>query len=305
MTVAVFGAPPVAPPAPRPRRPGLQHHWTDWTGRVWALSDYRSGAFLTDSGIRGMHLPPQTDHIATAAGVDGQSLRSFRVEARDVLWPVYIYSDEASDQWLTHDASWWRGLQPGRHGTWTVTTQNGSRRHLRMRGTGGADHAYRRDPSVSGWELYGVRALADDPYWYGDPVSASVGDEQVADFIDPDGSPPLHISGGLALAGLELSNDGDVAAWPVWTAIGPHPDLVLGVGDAVIEAPPLAAGERLVIDTSPWVRTALIDGVDATDSLGAADFRPVPPAGTVKLVASSSGSSQVSCEIRPRYYRAW
>lgn len=314
MTVAVFAVgvsvpdPPedLAPPVQGVDRSGVRHTFTSSSGVEWDLSDPSdAGVLLTDQGLRGLHLPPQSDFVDEAAGVDGQHQSGFRVNARDVFWPLLIWSDGGSQAWLDRDAAWWRGLYPGQVGTWTATRPDGSWRSLRVRCVDDGQGSFGTDPSSRGWQVYGVKLIADDPYWRGRPIVVPGGAVDGVDFIDPEGSPPFHISGGAPLAGMSISNPGDVTSWPIWRAVGPHPDLVVGIGSRTIECPPLSAGEQMVLDTSPWVRQALVDGVDATDELGDADFAPIPAGQDLALFASSSGAGTVSCEIVPRFYRAW
>lgn len=304
MTVDVFAAP--LPVQIRPNtRPGFTHVFTGWDGQVWPLSDPDAGVFLTDQGLRGVDLPATADHTDELAGIDGQVLRGWRTPARDVLWPLLVWSDISSRRWRQLDSALWRSLAPGRVGTWRVTDPDGEWRELRVRCTS-SDGVVARDPSRLGWHAYALTLVADDPMWTGPEVPPSVaGGQQDAAFIDPTGSPPFWISGGTDLSGAHVTNPGDVPAWPTWEATGPHHDLVVGIGARTIECPPVPAGSTLVIDTSPWSRTALLDGADVTDQLGVTDFAPVPPGEQVQLVASSAGSGRLACRLRPRYLRAW
>ncbi len=304
MTVAVFAAP-YSPPIPELVWRPMRHTFTAWDGQVWDLSDPAGGVLLTDAGIRGLDDAPVADFVSEAAGVDGQQHLGFRALAREPFWPVLVWSDQSSRAWVERDAAWWRALLPGRVGTWTVQTPWGSSRHLRVRRRPDGGHVFGIDPVVRGWEVYGIELIADDPFWAADPVRITAGEVEPVDFIDPAGAPPFHITGGRGLSGLTIDNPGDIAAWPVWEAVGPHPDLTVGIGGAFIECPVLEEGQQLVIDTSPWVRTALVDGVDVTASLGQAEFARVPAGGSQPLTTSSTGAGSVSCTLTPRWWRAW
>jgi hypothetical protein len=96
-----------------------------------------------------------------------------------------------------------------------------------------------------------------------------------------------------------------VPAWPIWTLVGPLTDPIIGVGGKTITCPDVADGDTLVIDTSPWVRSALLNDVDATADLGAAEFAPVPAGGTQSLSVEATGSGAVYCSITPRHYKPW
>lgn len=304
MTVAVFASGQVDAPPDLPTS-GLRHTFTSWEGVTWHLSQWQdTGVLLTDQGIRGLHLPAIDDFTDELAGVDGQHARGFRLPARSCFWPVLIW-DLGQGQWAQRDAEFWRALRPGQVGTWTVSDDSGRARHLRVRVVSRGDEAFTIDPTVRGWHAYGINLVADDPWWHGDPVLVTGEDSSAADFIDSEGSPPFHISGGAALAGLTITNPGEAPAWPIWRAVGPHTDLVVGVGGHLVQCPDVASGELLEINTSPVRRTVLLDGVDVFGELGTRDFAPVPPGESVALHATSTGAGSVQCHLVPRYFRAW
>lgn len=307
MTYAVFAPASPAPPPPPfdPEAwPGISQTWTSQDGAVWALTGNNTGVRLRP-GVRGYTMPILEDFTDEAAGVDGQFYTGYRVAAREVFWPILLVQGGSSQAWLDYDRAFWRTMQPGRYGTWTVRQPDGSARHLRMRCISDSQPSWENLPARLDWQPYGLTFVADDPYWYGSTITVTGEQTGTADFIDPDGSPPFHIAGGSGLDGLTIPNPGDVDAWPRWTAVGPHTGLTVGVGGRLITGPDLAPGQRLVIDTSPWVQAATLDGVDVTAELGNVDFAPVPPGATVPLFASSSGAGTVQVALSPRYFRAW
>ena len=304
MTVAVFAAP-AKLPAPAPSRwPGFKLSWDPDDGPSWDLASTKSGVFL--HLCRGLDDVPEADwYTQDAAGVAGAVTTGWRVKAKEVYWDLGVYSSAGTQAWIEHDRALWRSLQPGRYGWWTVQHPSGEQRRLRLGFRHAPGRALAVNPARVGWARYEVYFSADDPFWHGPDVVVPGGGNDDTPFIDEAGAPPFHIAGGSPLSGMAVANPGDVEAWPVWEAIGPHPDLVVGLGSTLIECPPLSTGEHLVIDTSPWVRTVLVDGVDALDATGAADFAPVPAGGASTLAVSSSGSGTVTCRVSPRYYRAW
>jgi hypothetical protein len=304
----VYSSPPV-PVAPRVNPfPGLRHTFTGWDGQVWDLSDWSTaGVFLTAGGLRGLDHPETEDFTDEYAGMDGQVLTGFKVVARSCFWPILVWSDVSTDEWLDRDAAFWESLEPGRVGTWTVTRPDGSSRSLRVRCTPEGDTSFDMDPSSAGWMPYGIKLVADDPYWTSEPVPREFSVEEPTDFTgtedeDQDG---FFVWGGSSLAEAEIVNDGRVPAWPIWTLVGPLTDPIIGVGGKTIECPTVADGDTLVIDTSPRVRSALLNGVDATADLGDAEFAPVPAGGSQSLSVVATGAGAVYCSITPRHYKAW
>jgi hypothetical protein len=304
----VYASPAVPPPVAPSRFPGLHHTFTGWDGQVWDLSDWSTaGVFLTSGGLRGLDLPGTTDYVDEYAGVDGQRSRGFKVNAREVFWPVLVWSDDSTDEWLERDAAFWESLEPGRVGTWTVTRPDGSSRSLRVRCVPEGDASFDTDPSSSGWMAYGIKLIADDPYWTSEPVPRDFTVETATNFTQTEDAAQdgFYVWGGSSLAEAQIVNPGRVAAWPVWTLVGPLTTPVVGVGGKTITCPTVASGSTLVIDTSPWVRSALLNGVDATASLGAAEFAPIPAGGVQSLTVTATGSGTVRCSIVPRHYKAW
>src|SRR4051794_20935668 len=101
--------------------------WTGADGSVW---DILHGDVYLRSGVRGLGMPAFEDFTSTSAGGPGQSHRGWRAGARDVFWPVTVNKRGAGVGWLELDRAWWASLSPDMPGTWTVTQEDGARRHL-------------------------------------------------------------------------------------------------------------------------------------------------------------------------------
>jgi hypothetical protein len=77
---------------------------------------------------------------------------------------------------------------------------------------------------------------------------------------------PLVLGASDAFGLFNVTNDGDVPAWPVVTALGPGTDLTVtnettGASWKVLGA--IAAGSQVIVDTRPGRKTATIDGANA------------------------------------------
>jgi len=281
--------------------------WTGWDGSEWELTKPSSGVFLTGKGVEGLGMPEHLAWVGESPATHGQYYRGFVVEPRQVFWPVYLYSDAGSDDWLERDRAFWRSLQPGMHGTWSVTTPRGGKRSLSCRFVDDGRHAFQMDPMFRGWASYGVSLIADSPFWTGEPVRRTWSQSDAVDFYGGAvKGPPFNISSGSQLSTAKLTNEGDLEAWPVWTIRGPLTSVTVGVDGRTVQwNETLTADDILVIDTDPTVQSAGLNGVDVTAQLGSADFAPIPAGHERPLSLTMAGTGSVEASITPRYFRAW
>lgn len=306
MTKVILGRPRVAPVRISPWI-GTRMYWTGWDGVRRELTDWRSGITVLEEGIEGLSMPPHAAWTSASPAQHGQRLRGFRVEPRPCAWTAFVYSNESSSQWLTRDADFWRSLQPGKYGTWEVTTEAG-RRSLRCRLDDPGDGKFTRDPAKRGWQPYDIRLIADDPFWYGQNVTTEWDTTTAANFNQwVDGVSVGFLSSANRLEDAVMTNPGDVEAWPVWTITGPATTVTVGMTGATIVAPIVLAtsADVLVINTDPAVQMAWKNGVDVTMQLGTADFAPIPAGQDRKMLLTMTGTGAVSATISTRYYRAW
>lgn len=305
---AVYAVPYAPPPGPINHWGGLIVTWTDWEGTVWDLSDWRSGAFLLADGVEGLNMPATTDWVSSSPAVHGQRYRGGVTNPRSVFWPVHVWSEDSASQWERVDRAFWRGLQPGKFGTWSVTTPSGTKRSIRLRFVDDGQHQFSVDPFQRGWASYGVTLVADDPFWNGEPERRAWADQEGQNFYGGPAlfGPPFFISSASQLSTATLTNKGDVDAWPTWTIRGPATSVQVGVGDRLVSwSGLLLEGDTLVIDTDPTVQTAWKNGVDVTSALGSVDFTPIPAGSDRPLSLALSGTGSVEAAIVPRHYRAW
>lgn len=108
-----------------------------------------------------------------------------------------------------------------------------------------------------------------------------------------------------------MHNPGDVPAWPIWTVHGPFTELTLTVDGHITTWPAASgafpAGTGLVIDTNPEDQRVLDmhSGNDFTRWMRVADFAPISAGDSVEVGIAMTGTGYVSCQLRPRYLRAW
>ncbi|GAP53955.1 conserved hypothetical protein [Arthrobacter sp. Hiyo6] len=248
---------PPAPPAPPWR--GISLSWRGWDGSEWELTRPATGLFL-QPGVRGLHLP-SFDRLSSASPlVPGSRHRGTSTKDRDVFWPLYLYSDEGSTAFMERDRAFWNSLDPDAEGTWTATVPNGGRRTLGLRLLG-SDEDMSHDPVQRGWAKYGINLLADDPYWLGETVTKSWAQGDMRNFYitaedrTTYGYPAdaiYYLSPGGSLGSATFTNDGDVPAYAVWTAVGPTTAVSFGVGGQDIIVPfDIPEGHAVQLDTDP------------------------------------------------------
>lgn len=289
---------------------GLAMQWEGWDGSVWDLTDYTSGVFLTADGLTGLHFGPGQSFVSTSPVMHGATFRGWIADQRPVLWPVLVWSDTGSQGWLDLDGAFHRSFAPDVPGTWTVTLPSGEQRSLRLRLDDDGSAPYDADPVKRGWNVYGVKLVADQPFWEGAPEKRTWKAATAAPFNVPvGGGGVLYISASGGFGNATIPNRGQVAAAPVWTLTGPLSSASLGVGGGTIDVPfALGENESLILDARPDRQTAITDGgVDRTGDLGIAEWRSVPPGDEVPVTIAMDGGApgaSVELSLTPLFRRA-
>lgn len=312
MTAVVIGIPAVTPPDPglSPGWERIRSLWTGWDGSVWDLTNPEMGVFLRRGGVRGLGLPAIQHYRDELNTIPGSTYRGTTYRARDVFWPVHLFHDGSSREFVERDDQWWSSLHPRHLGTWTVEVPGVSKRSIDLRLEGDDDWAPEQDPVFFGWAAYGVRLLAEQPLWRGEPVRYRFEPDAPLPFFGGTdvGAPILNISSGTSLATASVTNRGDEPGWGIWTVHGPNAGSSVAVDGKIIEIPfALAAGEWVRLDSRPSARTAYDQaGVDRFSELGAVSWGAVPAGGTSSLdLVLTGGTGFIEFEFDPLYLRAW
>jgi hypothetical protein len=226
--------------------------------------------------------------------------------SREVFWPVKVWSDAGSREWVERDRAFWRTLQPSRTGVWTVTHPDGAKRSLTLRVAGDGDPSFDTIPSLRGWAKYGITLVADQPYWEGEPVMRTWAQANQQPFMPATAGAGYTISSGSPLETATITNPGDVETFLRWEVAGPCTSVTVGVNGATIIAPvTLDAGEVMVIDTDPEVQAAYVGDTDVTIQLTKAEFAPIPSGESVELSLFMTGTGTIQAELTPLFERAW
>lgn len=285
--------------------------WAGWDKSEWALCDERSGVYLKP-GLRGWGVPGVDRYASTSPALAGSRWRGSRTQEREVFWPLRVFSDAGSQAWLDYDSAFWRTMHPDRPGVWSVTQPNGTTRRLTCRFVDDGSATFDIDPALVGWTDYGVTLVAEQPFWTGDPITASWSNDGLAPFLGgPSGSgraTPFYISRGNTIGSAKMPNPGDVDAYPVWTIKGPASSVTVGVaGSTITYSVAIPTNGSVVIDTRPGSESVVDqDGNDLVGNLsGAVSFAPIPASEAAELSLSLAGTGSVSATIEPCYFRAW
>lgn len=305
MVPVILSRPPVAPPVPEDQWAGVSVIWHGADGSVWDLGSGAGGAVLQRSGTEGLHDPVITKFSSTSRVVPGNRPRGWRSEAREVFWPILVYSHESATEWKARYRAFFASIHPENPGTWRIG-HGGEVRELQLTGVYPKGHSFQHDPLVLGWEMFGVALEAHQPYWEGAAVELGPWKQPLTgDFFAPGGSPDFFISSSTEIGRATITNPGDVDAWLVWKAVGPLSGIEIGIGDAVATIPfDLAAGEELIIDTDPRHQSGTRDGLDVTKPLGLLPYASVPPGTNVEVHVEAAGVGEISASLTPLYFRA-
>lgn len=327
MANIVYGSPYLPPTPSAPAWSALPMTWTA-KGVQWSLSDPRSGIILLP-GVRGLGSIHAERHSTSSPAAAGSRYEGTSVLDREVFWPLHIYSDDGSIDWMLRDRAFWAGMDPQDTGVWTVTHPDGKHRSLTLRFLSDGDHTRAQDPMVRGWDTYAVTLVAEQPYWVGDPVVNSfIGPVDPLPFFEPTGPQIVNIASSYSAANARMDNPGDVESYPRWFIDGSTTAVSAGVGGVVVNVPfAVLAGTCLVIESDPDMIGAtlyditasgatkkpserivgedLINPIDKTAALGEADFAPVPAGSQVPLSLAITGSGTVEVLLPTLYRRPW
>lgn len=307
----VYGVPYVPEPPPEsPKRPG-RNRWFGWDGSVVDMGDRAEGVIFADGGASGLgEEPPFVHHRTKSPALAGSRYRGTSTEERPVDANVLIWSDVNSAGWLERDRAFAKAFcRPDKTVVWEHTTPAGEVRYLTIRFES-REHVSRErgDAHKAAWALYQMQYTAEDPYWHGaeEVRSWSSTAEAPEPWLDPDGSPPFHISQAAGTVDqADIPNPGDVDAWPIWTFIGPLTDLSVSFNGGTLDVPDVASGQTLVVNTDPRVATATRNGADVMGLVDTWDPRPIPSGGQAPVAINMTGTGVVRVTLVPRYYRAY
>lgn len=327
MPIPVLRAvPPVTPPAgPTPPVPvQWGRTYVSITGKngegeeipLTNFSNSRWPGIFMMPGATGLDAPPYDLHSDESPNLDGAIFRDARATSREIMLPLYLHGiDRPTIKALKKQLV--SSLNP-KKGYCVLKFVEGDAvpRYLKCYYKSGMEGSEAQDQSGFTWKKFGVQLIAHDPWFYSEDV-------QVASWEFGSGQPflstteaffPLRINAGLVTGSeVQVSNPGDVEAWPRWELTGPikgftftSPD-----GESFGVTPPtdgtdvIAGNRTLIVDTRPGFKTLKDDqGTNYWPLLDPSPQLWAIPEGdstcTVDIVPGSS-SARVRLVFQPRY----
>lgn len=271
--------------------------------------EWRSAAgetirFVTRTEAQQRFMPPVTLRTIAVPQTQGARFRGARHDERLVTLPVVFPGPTAGRDELRR---WARVLDPLKgEGTLTVVQGAHAGRQLVCAYEAGLDEFSEEFPMLG---LGTLAFHAADPYWQ-DATEHS--DTATIDSTVRTWFPflPLVLGASDVFATLILTNDGDVDAWPVVTALGPGTDLTLTnetTGRVWTFSGAIPAGSTLVVDHRPGHKSVALDGASAFGRLTDTSvlWPLVPGANRVSIgFAAATVASSVSFVWRNRWLSA-
>jgi hypothetical protein len=320
MSAVVFASPgAVLPPRDSIYDPEYTDLWTGVDGVTWNLSSGTSGVYMAPGLVGAGHAPIER-WAQDSAGVPGSLFGGARPLARPVQLPIEITTITTPEtSWKDLCRRWWKGWSTTVPGVWTRVDSTGMAKRLLLRHNPSGDFAFDIDPGLEPWVPWTVDAVADAPYWRGDPINRTFSAPKQFLFFgggDPDdpeavqAGPPFYISDGSTLASAKIPNPGDAAV--AWSAVidGPFSAWSITINGGTVSGPAVAAGDSLEISTDLTYPAAVLNGTtEVTRQMTAWDPRLVPPSEVdedgeligVPVTVVATGSGSITCTIEPLY----
>lgn len=294
-----------------------------WDGSVW---DLRNGPVrMTSDGVEGLASMDFEVFVQETAARHGQRMTGWRGKPRDFLLPILVGPFPDAESWYALTKRWWRLMRPDRYNTLEVTAPDGSVRYLDIRFVNDGGGGSKKDPSIALIESYGVRYVADNPWFYGKDFGRKFG-AAVADASGPrvnffGGKPvdpnvngvgtPLVLGPSQSKASGDYTNPGDDDVWPTYF-FGQMNRFRALIGDGIVSASTLvvATGELLTVETNPLRQVALLQRANGTVEnvtrrLDGWGFRPIPAEGTSTISLEVEGSGDYRVQLIPHFFRGW
>jgi hypothetical protein len=199
------------------------------------------------TGVTGLGLPPVSVQWLEGAG-DGATFRRSRTLPRDIDIPLDIVGVSRDDlkKITTRLAKMLAGPC-----TLRLIEDDGTDWSTQVVRTGGGEYSYGNDTTGDKDVQTVITLRAGDPYWTSSVVTtAQIGGSTAASpFVS--GFMSMPVASSQAMGQITLENTGDVAAYPVWTIVGPGDNFkaISPSGETLWWKGTLAAGQKLIVDT--------------------------------------------------------
>lgn len=285
--------------------------WIGWTGDTWLIHGDRSGKTWIDQDGFGGILEPGVQHYRSEGSGDGARWLGYRTPPRSVTIPLYIWAESPGDL-RVEDKRFRTTLRPDQLITLEVTEPAGARRRIKIRYDAGAEGKFSGSTYGKHWIRHDLELTAEDPFYYGDLITAGFDAIEGSDFYDGGNATPFIISSSRTIGSAKVKNPGDEPAYVVWSIHGAMDSFVGGWPGAVMNLPIELSGiQSLTVDTNPLEAT-IVDqaGTNRWPDVGEADisFAPLPPNAETSLGLTVTGTDEnthVSVAFYPKFRSAW
>lgn len=285
------------------------------TGANGSKWDLRGGPIVLGPGAEGFGLPKFDRPTVEAPGIDGQRLQSIgsRALARTGILPMIMQPQATAADWLALQRAWWLAWSSDIACTLAVTDPNGGIRTVQAFLDSDDGYSLDDEPSDALFEKLPVSWIADDPWYRGPEQASTMVLATGVDWLAGGTAPPFQFQAASTTGSGTLVNAGEVPAWPVYTVgAGTSAFTVTVNGQTTSGTITVPTGGRLVIDTDPFVQSALLYDAagnvsNVTPQLSAIAFAQVPVGATVPVTTSLTGTagSSIKVAFRPRFRRAF
>lgn len=288
--------------------------------------DLRTGPVrLTTGGLEGLGNLDFEVFTQDTAMLDGQRMTGWRGKPRDVLLPVLMGPFPDQDQYLKLSRLWWKIMHPRKVNTLTITAPDGTNRMLDLRFVNDGNGGMEKDPTRDLLQVFPMRMVADQPWFYGEDFGTSFTGAQAAEATDVN-----FYGGGKVVAGVRgkgtplvlgksrrdassvLVNPGDADVWPEYEVYGPNTAFSSTIGSGVLGADslPIVEGQTILVETSPlrqvaWLIEADGSRTNVTRRLSSWGFRPIPALDEETVNFQSAGAGGYRIRAIPHYFRGW
>lgn len=225
------------------------------SGDVFSFSE---DEFVTMWGVAGRFMPVFEIIEDTIPNQPGSHVRTVKTKPTEVAVPLFIEGEDYGTM-RTVLRSLSKALNPeDGDGELNCVDWEGNTRTLLSRYAGGLSLAEDKSGGLNGIIATLVFRATQEPYWLGEAIEDMItqGSEDVGSFFPIF---PLRLANSTIFGNnVQILNPGDVAAYPIWTAVGPGEDLVIrdeATGRGIALDYSLAAGESLVIDSRPYMQS--------------------------------------------------
>lgn len=240
--------------------------------------------FVLNTGLSGISSIPATQVRIDPSAGNGGVWRNSKRGVRDVDLPITVIGSDRADvesklrrlARLTQDALGVTDLAAEYSDETSLT--------LGLHYVGGAEAGAWGSDTGSTWCKWVMSFQAPTPFWESTTVqSFSVTSGNTGRGLLPQLS-KLRVSSSQALGVVTVNNTGDVAAYPVWTVLGPVTSLQIDNGSQAFGFnAPVLAGQTITIDTE----TGLVTDDSGANRYGLLNSAP-------KLFALQPGSTSIS-----------